>query len=240
VRHAGLRVVYTPASVLVHHERSAAGTLDYAGLLLQQRNRLRLIAKHWPQAPLTQAFLPAERGWLEQVEIGGEVLLGAVHEAYLVHLLSLHATATWRTEFLGEPLEAITTWAEVLLELHAAYPLIPARVPASPTPDALLTQLVAHARLQEHIFQSDVPLVGDLISAFRRQWHRVSAEWAVRAVVQQQNYVNATLLAAFNRAFEVEQRLAAYQASQTREIATLAQEIAALRAELDDRNSKSR
>jgi len=47
--------------------------------------------------------------------------------------------------------------------------------------------------VREHTFVSTVPLMGPLIAGFRRLWNSISTQWAIRAVLQQQNRVNQAL-----------------------------------------------
>lgn len=49
--------------------------------------------------------------------------------------------------------------------------------------------------LREFEFRSKAPVVGGLITAFRRAWHSVSARWAIRSLAQQQDRINAAAAA---------------------------------------------
>lgn len=247
VRNAGLRVVYVPDSVLIHHERStAAGASPNAGaMFLQHRNRLRVVAKHWPAARLRDEFLPAERAWLEGLQPGGERLVAAVHRAYLTHLLGLGELATWRSRLLDEDPAQIDTLAEVLLTLRTAYPTHLVDAPSPAGPDALpsLGELTPLAAIREHPFHSDVPLVGGLIARFRQAWNRVSTEWYVKPMMRQQSQFNETLIKALRQTQEArahdqhyQARVAAilneYIAGQTAEISALGREVAALQRDV--------
>src|SRR5690606_27968899 len=213
--------------------------------LRYQRNRLRLVAKHWPQARLEDEFLPAERAWLEGMQPGGEQLIAAVHEAYLHQLLGLDELAAWRQRFLGEAPAAIATLARVLTALHAVYPLgVTGRTQAEPLP--ALTEMDALAQIRAQPFRSAVPLVGRWIAAFRRAWNRVSTEWYVLPMMQQQSRFNRAALDAVQQAQEARLHdqarqaavMAAYLAGQAREIARLGEEVSALRARLDSQQQE--
>lgn len=236
-RAVGRRVVYLPYSVLVHHEESRAAAPGYEAMLLYQRNRLRVVAKHWPRARLDAEFLPAERAWLETLGPGGEQLVAAVHEAYLQHLLGLAEFAGLRRQLLGEDPAHIVALARVLTTLHAVYPLgvvgmsRGAASPESPT----FGEMAALARIQPQPFRSSIPLLGGWIAAFRRLWNRVSTEWYVLSMMQQQSRFNQAALTAI-------QHLAltstGYLTGQAREIAALCQEVAALKAQIDSQKQQ--
>ncbi len=244
-RAAGWRVVYVPESTLIHKEESRAAAPGHAAMLRYQRNRLRLVAKHWPQARLEDEFLPAERAWLEGMEPGGEQLIAAVHEAYLHQLLGLDELAAWRQRLLGEAPAAIATLARVLATLHAVYPLgVTGMAQAEPLP--ALTEMAALAQIRAQPFRSAVPLVGRWIAAFRRAWNRVSTEWYVLPMMQQQSRFNRAALDAVQQAQEARLHdqarqaavMAEYLAGQAREIARLSEEVAALRARLDSQQQE--
>src|SRR5690606_15073172 len=134
------------------------------------RNRLRVVAKHWPAARLRAEFLPAERAWLEGLAPGGERLAAAVHRAYLTHLLDLGDLAVWRARLLGEDHPQIDTLADVLLTLRTVYPtgLVDAPPPAQPDSIPALAQLEPLVAIREEPFRSSVPLLGGLIARFRQ------------------------------------------------------------------------
>ncbi|RIK58197.1 MAG: hypothetical protein DCC57_00915 [Chloroflexi bacterium] len=230
-RAAGRRVVYAPRSVLVHKEESRAAAPGHDAMLLYQRNRLRVVAKHWPRARLEDEFLPAERAWLENLGPGGEQLIAAVHEAYLAHLLGLAELAVQRQHLLGEDPAQIPALAQVLTTLHAVYPLRAAGMSGGESAAApTFGEMAALAHIQPQPFRSAGPLLGRWIAGFRRLWNRVSTEWYVLPMMQQQSRFNQAALTAVQRLALV---LTSYLTGQARQIATLSQEVAALRAELD-------
>ena len=245
-RAAGWRVVYTPASVLIHAEHSTGAALDYDSMARFHTNRLRLVLKHWPAARLQAEFLPAEYAWLEGMGEGGEQLVAAVHQVYLTHLLHLGEVAAHRRRLLGDAPDAIIVVAQVLLTLRAVYPLgvVGGAAPQiAAAQDATLAQLSGLASLQPQRFSSRVPLAGPLIVAFRSLWNRLVTEVYLRPIMNQQTRFNAATrealhLAVDGRRQDAYQRqrqaavLTAYLAGQAREISALTQEIAALKAKL--------
>jgi hypothetical protein len=52
------------------------------------------------------------------------------------------------------------------------------------------TRSIELPTLQEHSFQSAVPIVGPLISWVRRALYGLTAKWGVRAITHQQNQIN--------------------------------------------------
>lgn len=238
-RAAGLRVVYVPTSVLVHNERSAAATPDYAGALLYHRHRLRFVCKHWTAARLRDEFLPAERAWLHQLRPSEEQWLAAAHHAYMVQLLNLGELSTWRQTLLGEPPQAIETVAQVLKTLRAVYPLHLMGI----TPDqalqpvAPLQEVEALTEIREQPFHSDVPILGRWIAAFRQRWNSISTEWYVRPMMRQQSAVNALFWHALTQSrqqqHDLQQRtaltLTEYLSGQAQEISELSQEVERLK-----------
>ena len=255
VRRAGFRVVYVPQAVLVHSESSLGAAVSHEGLYLFQRNRLRFVLKHWSIQRLVDEFVPAETTWLNGLDEGSERLIAATHHAYLYHLLHLGDLMASRHELLSAPLDETDVLAEVLLNLRTVIPLRPARIgvgsPTAPgesaqvaTPEQVqaevLEQLNQRWTIREHEFRSDAPAIGPLIAAFRRQWNRVSTEWYVRPMIQQQVEFNAlvvTMLGHLSQQARVREHhrqrlgevLSAYIAENGRELGELARQLDQLR-----------
>ena len=242
-RAAGYRVVYTPMSVLSHYERSTLADQSHRGNYIFQRNRIRLILKHWPLQRFLDEFVPAEAALLDGISEGGEGLVAAMHRAYLYNLSYLPEIGLWRQHAFGksdeEPL------MQALLELRLIYPLKPvfshgfaSEAEASNANADLLAQLAQNAIVRGRPFRSDVPLVGPLIAWIRQRWNRVSTEWYVQGILQQQNQFNEDLLRALNSMNQIEyqqRRLAdvftEYIRESSREIGELTQEVQRLRDE---------
>jgi GT2 family glycosyltransferase len=265
-RGAGFRVVYAPEAVLVHKEASSTTELVYDRVYVFERNRLRFVLKHWPTDQLRDRFLPAERHWLESWGGGSEWLIAAVHHAYLYNLLHLADAIAGRREVLEASLDEVDVLADVLLKLRAVVPLKPTGISVghpqeiAPAlfPETLekerenaLNELHESWSIREHEFRSNVPIIGPLIAAFRRQWNRVSTEWYVRPMIQQQVAFNAkvaTMSDRLNQGVRMQQArldqqahdqrqlakvLAEYIGENGREIAELAREINRMNALLE-------
>lgn len=242
-RAAGWRVAYVPTSVLVHNERSAAATPDYAGALLYHRHRVRFVCKHWSVARLRDEFLPAEVEWINQLRPSEEQWLAAAHHAYMVQLLNLGELSTWRQKLLGEPPQAIEQVAQVLIQLRSVYPphLFGIRPERAPLPIAPLQEAQSLVEIREVPFRSNVPLIGRWIAAFRRRWNSVSTEWYVRPMIRQQSTFNSLLWHALTQShqqqYDLQQRIAfamtEYLNGQAQEISELSQEVERLKRRIE-------
>jgi len=251
VRAAGFRLRYAPASVLIHHERSAQADGSFASVYPYQCNRLRLLLKHWPLGRLLNEFAPAEKVWLRR-QLSAEFVAG-VHAAYIHHLLHLDEMLRWRRDFLGEPLSNGDALAAMLIDLRTVYSLAaifppadgqPAtdERPAAPTRlDELLAEAQRTAQVTPRPFHSDAPVIGPLIVWFRNAWNQVAAKWFVLPMVEQQNAYNSILLQALEQALQDRERLAEmvveYHREGGRELAQLADEVRRLRARLADQDA---
>lgn len=94
-------------------------------------------------------------------------------------------------------------------------------MPATPNNDAW-KELRARQELQEHRFQSRVPILGPLIVVLRSLWNSVATKWYVRPLLVQQSIFNRLLVdrlvaqtraaeAQTNRLNEIEAQLVALQ-----------------------------
>jgi uncharacterized coiled-coil protein SlyX len=57
------------------------------------------------------------------------------------------------------------------------------------------TRLQSLQLLREHVFHSDLPVLGRLIAGFRALWNSISTRWYVRPVIQQQSEFNSLVVA---------------------------------------------
>lgn len=127
----------------------------------------------------------------------------------------------------------------------------------------VLGELHQRWAIREHPFHSNVPVLGPLITAFRQQWNRISTEWYVKPMIQQQIEFNAlavTMLehllrqdyVARDRMNQMRDRmnqieydqqrlgivLAEYIGENGRELGELAQQIQQLKALIEERASQ--
>jgi GT2 family glycosyltransferase len=251
-REAGFGVIYVPQAVLIHREASTAADMSYSATYALQRNRLFFLLKHWPLQRLSQSFVPAERTWLLGLSEGSELLIAAVHHAYLYHLLHLDGIVAWRArafETIPGEMEAL---AQVLLTLRATVSLRP----AWPGPPAEAADLQAHTSLDSEIqglrallgirdatqpVPTNAPPAGGTFAALRRLWHRLTRATHLLAGLPRQAEFNVRALHILERMSQERtyerQRLDAvlseYLSENGRELGELAQELRHLRASLD-------
>jgi GT2 family glycosyltransferase len=265
-RSVGFRVVYVPRAVLIHEEASAASDMSYEGICLFHSNRLRIVLKHWPLDRLVNEFLLCEQTSLEHLDEGSERMIAGIHYAYLYYLLHLGDVVALRQKWLDFSLSEVDVLADMLLTLRTVVPVKPARIDPDSTPipnrpsfvtaqergwAETMENLRSRWAIQEHEFRSEVPFVGPLIAAFRRQWNRISTQWYVQPIIRQQSEFNAHVVATLEymeawgreyegRLYQIEydrQRLGKvmveYVSESRREIGELAQEIRRLRTLLE-------
>lgn len=221
-RAAGFGVCYAPTARLTHREGSAFGGQHYRMSLNFHTGRVAFALRHW-SAPELLAFAKAEG---EEMERENSLDLSlARSRAYLKNLAGLAQNRARREaiypnnqnmQVSGLEWEAVAR--QLLLTREAALqkalvllrgeqtPLLPAQIApevSAPRMVASLQALAArledsagHWELREFEFRSGVPLVGGLLSAFRKAWHSVSGRWALQHVMAQQSQINRELAAA--------------------------------------------
>ncbi len=166
VRQQGLRVVYEPRAVAIHHEAAALGKGSAAYHRLFHRNRLRFVWKHHDDAWLLHHWLPGEFAHLRTTADDAEI--DALWDAYLF----------WQATFAG------VATAEGLVQ--------PSTLDVQPSIGELgwtLEQIARKHVVVPQPFRSRWPGV-----AQARAWvNRLVTEAYVRPIVQQQNDYNSAL-----------------------------------------------
>ena len=170
VRQQGLRVVYEPHAVAVHHEAAALGKGSAAYHHLFHRNRLRFVFKHYDDAWLLHHWLPGELEHLHATADDAEI--DALREAYLF----------WQATFLG-----------IKPDGEAAQRSSTQRVPDVQLAQSelawTLEQIARKRTVAPQPFRSRWTGVARL-----RGWvNRLTTAAYMRPIVQQQNDYNATL-----------------------------------------------
>ena len=200
VRAAGMRVLYTPESRLIHHEESRLADGAHGGIYPFQKNRLRLVLKHWSIDRLEQEFVPTETTWLAGQY--SEEFITAVQRAYMANLLDVDELMRLRRQRFQPAVDDKARLIALLLNLRMHYPLQPALpAPLAGEQHARESRRLLHAAAQHsHVagrpFTSSMPVVGPLIAWMRQRWNRVAAEWYVQGILEQQNDFNQALLLA--------------------------------------------
>ena len=245
-REAGYRVLYTPAAVLVHKERSAGSANSHEGMYHFQRNRLRFVFKHWPVRSLREEFVALERAWLEGLAAGGERLVAAMQHAYLYHLLHLDDLVTLRRKILHAGSDDADALASVLLALRTVLPVKLAQDMAGPKPgDEGWADLLAGLRQREVIVEqparSALPIVGPLLTALRRPWNQAITAAYVLPMIHQQIEFNSRVVTLLERLSQgrlgdvdhLATVLLEYLREANRELDELAAEVRGLRAPVE-------
>jgi len=172
-REHGLRVVYEPQAVAVHHEAAALGKGSVAYHRLFHRNRLRFVFKHYDDAWLLHNWLPGELEHLRTT--ADDVEIDALMEAYLF----------WQSTFLT---------LSINTEDNSFVPSVFHFPPSHSELAWTLDQVAKKRNVVPQPFRSRWPLVAHL-----RTWiNRLVTEEYMQPLVQQQNDYNAALHEAIN------------------------------------------
>ncbi len=236
-RRADWQVIYAPRATGVHHESVSLGKTSDAYQQAFHRGRLRFAIKNYVLEQVGEALFSREREYVrgEQVAFARRVLA----PAYLSTLLSMPDLS----EDVGGAnspgtggVDSLTLTSEITLGLSELYLLaLHARggaqvdnhvQPVQLPPDAVYPPDVVYPPLQEHVFQSGVPVIGPLIQSVRRLVYGFAARWGVLAVIQQQNQVNQLIAQELTRLGQRMDELDARLVDQDRDLAHLARAVA--------------
>ncbi len=243
-RHAGFRVVYQPQAVFYHHGATSLPTSTYRHWSAFHRNRVRFILRQWNRVEL-EAFTIEEHGAIDRSHELDDVVARA--HAYLENMLALPvivfqrsadatlggALAPGEFRWLVETLQSLRQQAHArLLALTAqSSEIVTARGvdatvrPVEPEGDyqSLIRDLENGAVLQEPRLRSQVPLLGWLIDRFRSFWNSLIGRHYIVPILNQQSAFNAKMA----------ESLRLQADAHARQVATLCQEIATLRRQVD-------
>ncbi|MDH3377338.1 MAG: glycosyltransferase family 2 protein [Gammaproteobacteria bacterium] len=128
-RRSGYRVVVAPNSHLIHKEESRLIDGRYHSTYHYHRNRLRFVFKHWSTNRIMGDFFLMEKVWLEDSQLGAEVLVAAVHRAYLHHILHVSEVTRERQRSKIHTTGDGDNIVRVLSALRSIFPIGPARLP---------------------------------------------------------------------------------------------------------------
>jgi hypothetical protein len=95
--------------------------------------------------------------------------------------------------------------------------------------ESIVDLMMTH-RLEEAKFQSDAPLVGPLIVAFRRVWNWMSTKWYVIPLIQQQSRLNSKMVVLMMQMIE-------WQAQKDQQIVALKDRISLLESQVQEPES---
>jgi len=185
VREAGYRVLLVGTAVAIHHESASLKRVSGLHGYTANRNRLRFVLKHYTTGQFLEDFVPAEVADVQSKPASANDLV-RLRRAYLETLLALPETLQQRGE-----LTQMAAFQAVLNQLLAVSLMCEVVQRPSPSGGYPQKQLNEQRTITEPTFQSDAPLVGPLIAAFRQQWNDVSTKWYVRLIMEQQQAFNA-------------------------------------------------
>jgi hypothetical protein len=185
VRAAGYRVLLVGTAVAIHHESASLKRVSGLHGYTANRNRLRFVLKHYTTGQFLEDFVPAEVADVQSKPASANDLV-RLRRAYLETLLALPETLQQRGE-----LTQMAAFQAVLNQLLAVSLMCEVVQRPSPSGGYPQKQLNEQRTITEPTFQSDAPLVGPLIAAFRQQWNDVSTKWYVRLIMEQQQAFNA-------------------------------------------------
>lgn len=180
VRKAGYEVWYTPDAVVLHRETTSF--VDPAILSCHyHRGRLRFLLKHLPPDRFLVECLPAEEQ--RHLAIIQELGENALRIAYLeaIPTAARILSQRWKAS------EKMIT--EVILALGHLYHL-PMVEMMTKTKGTAKEKEILVSQLREFEFRSTIPILGRIVGRFRFAWYSVSARWAIRYLIQQQDVIN--------------------------------------------------
>ncbi len=218
-RAAGLRVVVCPQAVVTHHESVSSETESYAHQANFHAGRLRFLFKHQSLADLQTSFLRAESAGVRNLGPGQE--LEALRQALvrvglalpeIIHFRVRHLELTADAQTLGQALlDIILKLRELCAKEQPAYTVrdqldaTESRavgtelVEQAAQADEAMTSLHEQWRIEPQPFQSEAPVVGPGIAAFREAWISLATRWYVEPLITQQRAFNAAVTQALDR-----------------------------------------
>ena len=242
-RSAGRRVLYQPRAVVTHYESTTTDARGYERAYALNQGRLRFLFKHWPLDRLLNEFAPAELNWIAAMDRSEELM--AARRGYLNNLLMLPGILAFRRSSPEETRALVGLLTDLRAVAVAGVASLPpigdtealpfeGELPTADLERAHLFQaLQTNQTLCEHVFTSEVPVLGRFIACLRRLWNSVAAEWYVRPVMHQQSIFNAQMVTYMRG---LEQRMERDVAENIRELTTLAEHVAAMETRPSDRS----
>jgi GT2 family glycosyltransferase len=231
-RKANYEVWYIAEATLTHVE---AGSQASQASLWQayHRGRLRFVLKHLSPIQFLSQFIQAEEDYHSGMTgaLGSQLLCNAYLRAISRAPAILRQCWQADSATISEVSRALASlyssawrkgWQQA--EGPAESEAITSALVSTTEQESPLNEGMTIPKLRELEFQSDIRVIGPLISRLRALWYGVAAKWAARYLMQQQDMINRTFGHRFS---EFEHRLA----ENAEENALLAQEIARLRLE---------
>jgi GT2 family glycosyltransferase len=221
-REAGWRVRYVPRARAVHRE-STVTVRDSPGYYRgYHTGRIRFALKHLAPAAVLGELVPAERARLGSVASVEE--LAGLRQAFLGNAERL-ADDPLLAARAPELRPALADALEQLAERAIA------TAPTSLTAEPRASPLRAAAHVEPRPFRSRLAGVARL----RTAWNWMSTRWYVAPILEQQNRLNAELVAALERVEARLERLERREDVQASWLVELDRDLTALRRRLADR-----
>ncbi|MGC9522840.1 MAG: glycosyltransferase family 2 protein [Anaerolineae bacterium] len=188
VRKSGQQVLYEPSAVVVHHETTSLPDAEQVSLAYQQ-GRLRFLLKHLSPERFLSEFVPAEEVHQRSAMAGGERY--SLRVAYFRAALDcLRILREWWQADSGMTmavLEALMGLYRRAWEMDAELARGAVGSPACEV-EALLPPF------RDFTFHSSIPLIGGVLTGFRKLWFQVAAGPALRYFRQRLNEQREVLL----------------------------------------------
>lgn len=191
VREAGYDIQLAPDATLTHVETTSI--TDQTQLSsAYQRGRLRFILKHTPPDRFLSEFVPAEEAYQLPAILGAESR--SLRSAYLSVVWAAGSILRQRWQADAQVIdEVISALRQLyLLAWSNDWKKVGAQVGGLPVQSDIAPEQASAdlSQLQEFMFTSDVPVIGQLIARFRSLWYSVAAKWAVKHLIDQQAKIN--------------------------------------------------
>jgi GT2 family glycosyltransferase len=222
-RAAGLRVVYYPQAVVTHYESVSSETESYTHQANFHAGRLRFLFKHQSLEALQTSFMQAESAGVGN--LGPSQELSALRQAWVRVLLALPDIIQFRVQIEPEVgpqilwqalLDIILTMRELCAKDQPFYTIrdqldtLEARAVGTEvlelaaqsdvtSGDETMVSLHEKWRIEPQSFQSEVPIVGEGIAAFREAWISIATRWYVEPLITQQRAFNGIVTQVLDR-----------------------------------------
>jgi GT2 family glycosyltransferase len=180
-RRAGWRVVFEPQATAVHVESATTVKGSFSYLARFHTGRWRYILKQLDAAGIIGETFPAERRWLDGLDLDERLAAALAYEMTL---------AAWRELLTARAREGVGRMDEdTVAAIRAGLLGLRDEALALPGPPLDADYLARRAHVTAPEFESSVPLV----AALRTTWNNIATRWAVAPILAQQNALNEAL-----------------------------------------------
>ena len=199
-REKGYKVLYIHEAVVLHKETTSIRD-QFKLSCVYQKGRLRFILKHMPPERFLSEFVPAEKSYQRNFIRGFEN--SPLQIAYLEAMSSVPRIVSERWNADIQIMQAILFSLQELF-VHSMYDResketdrrnvgVQTQRSSAEIP-SLGSVFLGFPLLQEFQFRSSFPILGPFIAYFRRLFFDISAKWAIRDLIRQQEAINRLLI----------------------------------------------